>query len=51
MQWSRYREELGAQGRPLTEWFLIDTGADQTVLSGAVRFRLGILGGRRIATR
>jgi hypothetical protein len=34
----------GAQGRPLTEWFLIDTGADQTVLSGAVRFRLGIPG-------
>lgn len=25
-----------------TEWFLIDTGSDQTVLSGATRFRLGV---------
>jgi hypothetical protein len=31
-------------GQPLTEWFLIDTGADQTVLSGTVYFRLAIAG-------
>ena len=35
---------FGAQGQPLTEWFLIDTGADQTVLSGSACFRLGIPG-------
>jgi hypothetical protein len=35
-----------AHGKPLTEWFLIDTGADQTVLSGAVYFRLGTPGRR-----
>ncbi len=35
---------FGAQRQPLTEWFLIDTGADQTVLSGAACFRLGIPG-------
>jgi hypothetical protein len=31
-----------AQGQPLTEWFLIDTGLDQTVFSGVTCFRLGI---------
>ena len=35
-----------AQGRPQTEWFLIDTGADQTVLSGTIYFRLAIAGRR-----
>jgi len=35
---------FGARGQPLTEWFLIDTGADQTVLSGSVYFRLGVPG-------
>lgn len=35
-----------ARGHPLTEWFLIDTGADQTVLSGTAYFRLGIAGHR-----
>jgi hypothetical protein len=35
-----------ARGRPLTEWFLIDSGADQTVLSGVVCLRLGIPGRR-----
>jgi hypothetical protein len=35
---------FGAHGQPLTEWFLIDTGADQTVLSGSVYFRVGIPG-------
>ena len=35
---------FGARGQPLTEWFLIDTGADRTVLSGSVYFRLGITG-------
>lgn len=35
---------FGAQGQPLTEWFLIDTGADQTVLSGSVYFRVGVPG-------
>lgn len=35
-----------ALGEPLTEWFLIDTGADQTVLSGVVYFRLGTPGRR-----
>ena len=34
------------RGKPFTEWFLIDTGADQTVLSGAVYFRLGSRGRR-----
>ena len=35
---------FAAKGRAMTEWFLIDTGADRTVLSGAVYLRVGIPG-------